>query len=151
MRTSEAGVAIIKKHESFQPNVYLCPSGKPTIGYGHIIQHGESFNGPITESEACGILKRDLCFFEIVVRNSVKVPLSQPQFSALVSFAFNVGETAFTNSRLIRMVNDMDFDGAAGEFGKWVYATAGGRKVKMKGLMARRQAERELFEKIQGA
>lgn len=147
MRTSEAGIELIKKHESFQPSVYLCPSGKPTIGYGHIIKPGESFNAPISESEACGILRRDLCFFEIVVRSSVKVPVNQSRFSALVSFAFNIGEAAFMNSTLIRMVNSMDFEGASGEFGKWVYATADGRKVKMNGLVDRRQAERELFEK----
>lgn len=147
MKTNRAGIDLIKHFESFQPSVYLCPSGKPTIGYGHAIRPGESFNDPISEETACAILSRDLGFFEIVVRSAVKVPLNQSRFSALVSFAFNIGETAFMNSRLIRMVNSLDFEGAAGEFGKWIYATLGGAKVKMKGLADRRMAERELFEK----
>jgi lysozyme len=64
------------------------------------------------------------------------------QFSALVSFAYNVGVPRFATSTLLRRLNRADYEGAAAEFERWIYAA--GRKLP--GLVRRRLAERNLFE-----
>jgi lysozyme len=38
MKTSQTGIDFIKKYEGFSAKIYLCPAGKPTIGYGHLIK-----------------------------------------------------------------------------------------------------------------
>jgi GH24 family phage-related lysozyme (muramidase) len=65
------------------------------------------------------------------------------QFSAMVSFAFNVGLNAYRGSTLLRKHNAGDFAGAAAEFPRWVYA---GGEV-LPGLVRRREAERTLYLK----
>jgi lysozyme len=73
----------------------------------------------------------------------VTVPLSQNQFDALVSLAYNIGTNAFKTSTLVKYLNALDFKAAADEFLKW---NRGGGKV-MKGLVRRRETERALFLK----
>ena len=75
------------------------------------------------------------------VASLVKVTISDNQFAALVSFAFNVGSTALKNSSLLKKLNAKDYAGAANEFAKW---NKGGGKV-LAGLTRRREAERQLF------
>jgi lysozyme len=77
------------------------------------------------------------------VSKLVKVPLSQNQFDALVSFEYNVGYGNFSKSTLLRKLNLKDYIGASKEFDKWVYAN----KKKLTGLVKRRKSEKELFLK----
>jgi GH24 family phage-related lysozyme (muramidase) len=95
----------------------------------------------ITAAEAEEILKRDLGVFEKAVADAVKVQTNSDQFSAMVSFTFNVGGAAFRDSTLLKKHNARDFSGAADEFLRWVYA---GGQV-MPGLQRRRNAERALY------
>jgi hypothetical protein len=82
----------------------------------------------------------------------VKVPLNENQFSSLVSFSYNVGTGALQDSTLLKKLNAGDYDGAAGEFGKWNKGTVKNpktgkkEKVELRGLTTRRAAERKLFE-----
>lgn len=71
------------------------------------------------------------------------VPLSQNQFDALVSLVYNIGETAFSNSTLLKKLNAKDYQGAADQFPRW---NKGGGQV-LKGLVRRRADERDLFLK----
>ena len=115
-----------------------------TIGYGHTSKAGppQVMRGlRISAAEADSILRRDLATVEAVVRTLVKVPLSDNQFGALVSFVFNVGATAFAKSTLLRLLNKGDYAGAAGQFKRWNKSNG---KV-LKGLTRRRAAEAELF------
>jgi lysozyme len=66
---------------------------------------------------------------------------TQPQFDAIVSFAYNVGIGNLTKSTLLKKHKDGDYAGAANEFAKWNKAAG---KV-MKGLTRRRAAEAELY------
>ena len=75
------------------------------------------------------------------VNNLVKVGLNQNQFDALVSLVFNIGETNFRNSTLLRKLNAGDYEGAADEFPRWKYQN---KKV-LRGLVRRRAEEMELF------
>jgi len=143
---NQAGLDLIKKFEGFEPKKYECPAGKATIGYGHVIKKGESFT-KLTEKAAEGLLAEDLRYFEDKVRELITVPLSENQFSALVSFTFNVGEENLKNSTLRRMLNGGDYDGASEQFMRWVKArNAEGVMITLEGLKNRRKAEKLLFE-----
>lgn len=71
----------------------------------------------------------------------VKVQLAEHQLTAVLSFVYNVGLGAFSDSTLLRMINRGNFAGAADQFLRWVYS--GGER--MRGLETRRQREREIF------
>ncbi|MES2637423.1 MAG: lysozyme [Pseudomonadota bacterium] len=143
MQISLAGINHIKGWEGFKADVYLDAGGKATIGYGHLILPHESF-GKITESEAVRILVKDLSSAENSVNNAVKVPLTQNQYDALVSFVFNVGGGAFRRSTLLKKINSGELAAAKTEFLKWV--NAGGKRVQ--GLVNRRVADAKLFEGV---
>ncbi|HEY9643548.1 MAG TPA: lysozyme, partial [Coleofasciculaceae cyanobacterium] len=95
----------------------------------------------ITEAQAEEFLKRDLAKFENAVTNLVEVKLNQDQFSALVSFAYNVGENALAGSTLLLLLNQGDYQGAADQFLRWNKGDNG----ELPGLTRRRKAERALF------
>jgi lysozyme len=105
MRISQNGLDLIKQHESFSPTVYICPAGKPTVGFGHVVLPNESFTR-ISEQEAEDLLCKDVSIAENCINNAVKVPITQNQFDALVSFVFNVGCAAFLKSTLLRKLNN---------------------------------------------
>ncbi len=140
MKTSKAGISLIKQFESFSARPYLCPANIWTIGYGHTRGVSKDM-APITEAEACDLLAEDLAGFEAQVETSVTRKLDQHQFDALVSFVFNVGAGAFLQSTMLKMINDGNLNGAANQFLRW---TKAGGKV-LNGLVKRRAAERAMF------
>jgi GH24 family phage-related lysozyme (muramidase) len=89
MQPSEKIIEFIKKWESFSDKVYICPAGKPTIGYGHVVEKGkEVFNSPITVNDADRILRADIKNRTGWLNQNMPT-LSQPHFDALVSLLFN--------------------------------------------------------------
>lgn len=148
MKISNKGLELIKTFEGLSLKPYLDAVNIPTIGYGSTYyEDGTKVtmkDKPITEQRACEILEyianKD---FGSNINKVVKVSLTQLQFDALVSFAYNLGLGNLRTSTLLKKVNDKDFKGAALEFPKWNKA---GGKV-LPGLTARRLAEKELFEK----
>ena len=146
MKTSSNGTSLIKEFEGFVANAYLCPAKVWTIGIGTTVYpNGVKVKkgDKCTEEQALKYLQHDLKSFEKTVNDSVKVPLSQNQFDALVSLAYNIGSGAFKNSTLLKKLNAKDYAGAADQFPRW---NKGGGKV-LKGLVRRRDAERALFLK----
>jgi len=140
--TSSKGLDLIKSFEGCELKAYTCPAGVLTIGYGHTgpeVQPGME----ITCSEAEALLQTDLIKFERAVDNYVTVPIKQCQFDALVSFTYNCGGDAFKNSTLLRLLNSKDYEGAAGQFGRWVNGSSG----PLPGLVRRREAEEELYRR----
>jgi lysozyme len=140
MKISAAGLDLIKQFEDFRGTAYLCPGHVWTIGYGSTLKVKPG--DVITLEQAEKRLIVDVARFEAAVNEAVRVPITQGQFDALVSFAFNVGIGAFKRSRLLTMVNAGKLGGAAREFSKWVRV----RGNVLPGLVARRAAEQELFE-----
>jgi len=140
-KINEAGLQIIKESEGCYLTAYKCPAGVWTIGYGHTqnVKQGMS----ITQAQADTYLKQDVVSFEKSVTNEVKVALSSNQFSALVSFTFNVGTGSLRSSTLLKKLNQGDYKGAADEFPRW---NKGGGKV-LPGLVTRRNKEKALFQK----
>lgn len=145
MKTSEKGLQLIRDAEGLRLKAYHDSEGVLTIGYGHTgrMSPPKVFaNSSITKAEAEEYLRGDAAEAEKIVLRNVRVPLSQNEFDALVSWVFNLGEGNLKRSTLLRKLNDGDYAGAAEQFSRWVY---GGTKV-LPGLVKRRAAERALFE-----
>ena len=140
---TDEGLALVKRFEGFAPEIYVCPGGWPTIGYGHLVRDGEQdgYADGIDEATAEELLRRDVAVAERAVLRLIRVPLEDGQFDALTSFAFNLGAGALQRSTLRRKVNRGEHDAVPVEFRRWVWA--GGRKLK--GLIRRREAEAELY------
>jgi lysozyme len=144
MKTGKEGIELIKAFEGFRGRKYYCAAGEPTIGYGHVILKGEErlHTATISEQEGELLLQRDLFKFEAHVKRLVKVRLTQPQFDALVSFAYNCGPANLERSTLLKKVNANPNDKSiAYEFSRWNKA---GGKV-LNGLTRRRKAEADLY------
>lgn len=140
-RISAAGLEALKMREGFRSAVYLDTAGKETIGYGHLLRAWENFDGGITEAQAAALLADDVAQAEDAVAALVIVPITQDQFDSLVSFAFNVGVSAFRNSTLLGLLNSGNYDGAREQFARWVYVTRAGERVADAGLKNRRLSE----------
>lgn len=130
----------IKQFEGRSLKAYRCQAGVLSIGYGHT--KGVKEGDEISASEAEQLLVEDLTAIADDLNRLVNVPVSDGQYIALLSLAFNVGASAVKKSTLLFHLNHKRYDEAAAEFDKWVYA---GGKVS-EGLKRRRAAERELFE-----
>ena len=145
MKTSDKGLALIKSFEGFSARPYLCPAGVPTIGYGATYypdgRRVTMQDKPVSEADATAMLRSMLASYEAGVTRYVAVPVTQGQFDALVSFAYNVGLSALKSSTLLRLLNARDYAGAAAQFPRWNRA---GGKV-LPGLTRRREAERVMF------
>lgn len=147
---SQAAVNLIKHFEGLHKvlpdgmvEAYLCPAGVWTIGYGHT--KGVFKGQKITKEECEDLLKDDLIEFADYVKAAVKVPLTQAQFDALVSFTYNLGSGNLKISSLLRKLNAFNYDGAAAEFANWNKATVNGKLTALPGLTRRRTAEAALF------
>ncbi|EAA2619988.1 lysozyme [Salmonella enterica] len=147
MLTSEKGIRLIKQFEGCSLTAYPDPGtgGDPwSIGYGwtHPVDGKPVKRGmTIDQVTADRLLKTGLVGYENDVLKVVRVKLTQGQFDALVSFAYNVGSRALSTSTLLKKLNAGDIKGAADEFLRWNKA---GGKV-MLGLTNRRKAERDVF------
>lgn len=145
MRTSDAGIELIKSFEGCRLQAYQDSVGVWTIGYG--TTSGVKEGDTITLQEAEKYLRDDLDKFETCVNQLVDTDINQKQFDALVCFAYNVGCNALRNSTLLRLLNAGNYDLAAQQFLRW--DKAGGKQLA--GLTRRRRAESELFtESING-
>ena len=126
MKMSEDGINWLKDKEDRildkQGNhiIYNDQTGKPvntneplpkgaTIGYGHLIKNGEDFKNGISEAKATELLRTDIAIAERVVRDNITVPLTQNQFDALTSLAYNIGAKNFADSTVVKYVNNPNF------------------------------------------
>lgn len=134
---TEQGLSLIKTFEGFRAEPYLCPAGYWTIGYGHLLRAEEGLAVPLSRMAAETLLRQDVAAAEAAVLRHIRVPLSDGQFDALVSFTFNLGAGALQRSTLRRKVNRDDHAAVPQELMRWVYA--GGRRLP--GLTRRRAAE----------
>lgn len=148
MKTSQRGIGIIKKWEGVKLVAYFCPANVPTIGIGHtrtVTRADVHAQRRITVEEAERLLAEDLATFERGVLRLCTLPPNQNQFDAFVSLAFNIGLGAFERSTALRRHNEGDFDAAAGAIEMWNKATVNGKRVVLRGLVARRADEKALY------
>jgi len=148
MKISAAGLKLVKEFEGLRLTAYVCPAGVLTIGYGSTGPHVTT-GKTISEAEAEALLLKDLARFEAGVDELITKPLTQAQFDALVSFAFNLGCGALEESTLRRRLNGGEEANTviAQELPKWV--KAGG--ATLPGLVRRREAEVKLATSGGGA
>jgi lysozyme len=144
MQISFNGIESLKQLEGFESKAYKDTGGVWTIGYGTTIWLDKPVvaGQTITEKEAVLALQHDLAWAQTAVNQLVRVPLKQNEFDALVSFVYNIGETAFAKSTMLRLLNQQRKKEAASQFQRWVYDNG---KI-VKGLVNRRIQERRMFE-----
>lgn len=135
MKLSPAGAEILILREGLRLKAYKDTKGILTIGVGH--------TGPevveglvITKEKAHKLFQKDVAWAEDAV-NLVKVPLTQNQFDALVSFVFNIGAGAWKRSTMLTMLNAGDYAGATKQFDRWVIP---------KEITSRRMSEKAQFQ-----
>jgi len=118
---------------------YWDVAGIMTVCYGHT---GADIiaNKRYTPDECRAMLERDLRPFARAVERSVKVPTTEYQKAALISFSYNVGVSAFEHSSLLRNLNAGQYQQACDGLKQWIYA--GGRQ--WQGLINRRTVEHEV-------
>lgn len=134
-------VDFIARWEGFRERAYKCPAGIWTVGYGHTLN--VSAGDRVTEEEARQLMVEDI--ERVVGRMApfINVPVTQGQFIALVSLAFNVGPNYVLTKcpKLMHNLNSGDYEGCADEF---LDITRANGQV-LCGLIRRRQAEHDLF------
>lgn len=145
---SDAGYSIIRTFEGFKEQAYLDTGGVWTIGFGTIrypngvkVKKGDR----CTMAQASEWLMHDCGWVDACLDRTISpnIKINQNQFDALASLVYNIGETNFTNSTLLRTLNRGDILGSAKHFESWVYV----KGVKTKGLENRRLKEQALFLK----
>lgn len=140
MKLGPKGAALIKSFEGCKLEAYKDGGGVWTIGWGHTGPH----IGPDivwTQEEADSVFLSDVEKFEDCVEAAIEREVTQEQFDAMVSLAFNIGCKAFLGSTLVRLVNGGNVDAAAGQFVRW--NKDNGQVIA--GLTRRRLAEEQLF------
>jgi len=145
MRLNSAGIKLLHDFEGLRLTSYLCPAGVWTIGYGNTFYEDGT---PVRSGQTITKERAEQLFLLVVnrfasdVQNLLRRTLNENQFSALVSFAYNVGIGNLRKSTLLRKVNANPRDASIRtEFLKW--KKAGGRELA--GLTRRRQAEAVLY------
>ena len=144
MRVNAAGMALIEGFEGCRTRAYRDCAGIWTIGYGHTSSAGPPAIEPgmeISKQEALAILEADVRNFSKGVESCLRMPLDDNQFSALVSFAYNIGLAEFRKSSVLKAVNSGQFQAVPALIALWIRA---GGKI-LPGLVARRAAEAALF------
>lgn len=139
----------MKQWEGLKLNAYRCPAGVLTIGYGHT---GKDVVAglKITRERAEELFESDIAKFERTLDKQVNADkvqtLTQGQYDALLSFAYNVGMANLKSSTLWRKVKANPNDASIGnEFRRWVWATTSKGKVQLPGLIKRRAKEAEVY------
>lgn len=135
----QLAIDFVKDYEGLSLEAYECAGGRWTVGYGHT--RTATPISKITKEEAERLLKGDLYSIAMGVKRLIKVELNLHQYCALLSFTFNLGLGSLQRSTLRQKLNRGEYEEAADEFLKWVYAKG---KI-LRGLEKRRKAERELF------
>lgn len=147
---SDQAIDLIKRFEGYHEalpdgsaKAYRCPADKWTIGWGST--EGVYRGMIVTKGEAEELLLKDISVAEEAVRRQVKVPLTQVQYDALVSWTFNMGEGNLSKSTMLRKLNAGDYDAVPAEMARWNKARVNGILKPLAGLTRRRAAEGSLF------
>lgn len=151
MKTSEKGIAHIKREEGFRAKPYLCSAEKATIGYGSTYYpSGRAVtmaDQPITEVQADEMMRNILAkYFEPQIGAALAgIAVTQGQFDALVSLAYNIGVGEAVKSTAMNRTKAGNIFGAADAFLLFNKIRKHGKLVASKALTARREREKALY------
>jgi GH24 family phage-related lysozyme (muramidase) len=143
LSVSDQGLRLIKAFEGYRAVDRELVSGARVVGHGHRILGDRAMR--VSRDEAHDLLLEDLAPFEDMLNESVHAAITQAQFDALASLAFNIGPKAFLNSDVLRAVNAGRPLEAANAFDAWRKATLAGETFVVDALVRRRTAEKALF------
>jgi len=148
----QAGLDHIKQSEGVRNTIYKDRAGLDTIGVGHLITKEEKISGRfaggrISDEEVDTLLLEDLDRTQRGVRNCVKQPVTQDQYDAMISMAFNIGTGGFCNSTLVKKINAGEYKEVPNQMMRWNKVRVGGILTESAGLTTRRRAEANLFAK----
>jgi GH24 family phage-related lysozyme (muramidase) len=154
-KLSPAGLELIKGFETFRARLHNDAYGHCTIGYGTRLHTGrcdgrpveEPYGHGVSEEQASELLARRMGEVQSFVNDLVKLPLTQNQNDALVSFVSDIGPGAFRQSTVLRLLNAGSLGAVPGEIRKWTRERSDGTTVERPALVARREAEAQLFQK----
>lgn len=135
LAASAVALATITHFEGFRSQAYRDVTGIPTIGYGET--KGVKMGDTITHREALERLRISADEHGKGMARCIRVPISQGEYDAYLSFTYNVGVGAFCKSTLNKKLNAGDYEGACKELLRWDKAEG---KV-LPGLTKRRQEE----------
>ena len=142
-RVSRAAIDLLKRFEGYRRHAAQLPDGRWTIGYGHTLTAREGAD--VSESDAEALLVYDLISVQHAVNENVYAPLSQNQFDAICSFAFNIGLDNFRRSQVLKRLNAGAAVQAACAMELWRKADFEGERIVVDALVRRRAAEKALF------
>ena len=149
MTTSNKGIDLIHSWEQFRSKAYKDSGGTWTIGWGSTRIFGRRVirTDRITKEEANEQFRKDLAMFEHYVDMFVNVKINQNQWDAIVSLTYNIGQGGLRRSKVLKYLNENELYKAAESFMRHVYTRHKVTKklIKLRGLVRRRKAERELF------
>lgn len=142
---SKTGFDMIKYFEGIKLTAYLDTGGVWTIGYGTIkypdgtrVKKGDV----ITKEQAEAYMVNDTKWVDACLDKLIKVKVNQNQFDALASFVYNIGESQFSKSTMLALLNQGASKAKVAEqFDRWVYDN--GKRIQ--GLANRRAKEKSLF------
>ena len=136
-------VEMVAFFEDCQLKAFLCPGGKPTIGWGETenVRLGMS----CTKEQADQMLYDEVCKFTKQVERECSETTTPEQLGAMVSFAYNVGIGNFKKSTVLKAHNAGNHEAAARAFSLWNKARVRGTLTELPGLTARRMAEGALY------
>ena len=143
LRTSKAGLELIKSFEGFRARAIRLPDGRWTIGHGHLRSAREGVR--ISKEDAEALLIYDLQRIESAIDDCLLSPLNINQYDALVSFVFNISPGQFRQSEVLRLINEGEHLAAAFAMEAWRRARINGRVTNVDALIRRRAAEKALF------
>jgi lysozyme len=140
------GLSLIKKFEGCELKAYKCPSNVWTIGFGSTFYEDGTkvrYGDGISQERANELFLQIVKKFVDGVDRMVTSKVTQNQFDAMVSLAYNIGLGGFKRSSVLRKVNlDPTIKSIGDSFRLWNK----GNGVVLTGLVRRREAEVILFE-----
>lgn len=150
MDISENGLQLIIEFEGFSGKLYNDPSENCTIGYGYLVHMGRCngalseapYRNGISEQQGKDLLHSTVQSYVAAVNNDTKVPLTQNQFDALVSFCYNIGTGGYAQSSVLAALNRGDYTSVCNHLLEYIHGSDGSS---LPGLVRRRQAECQLF------
>jgi len=148
LNISEMGLKLIKAYEGYRPVDRTLVSGQRVVGYGHRLMSEDAM--VLSREQAEELLKDDLAPFIDMINENVHAPLTQSQFDALCSFAYNIGPKAFLKSDTLRALNNGRPLDAANGLDIWRKSEIDGKTYVVDALMRRRTAEKALFLRPEG-
>jgi len=142
-RVSRAAIELIKRFEGYRREAAQLPDGRWTIGHGHTLTARQG--AQVSRDDAEALLLYDLIGVAHALNEAIYAPLTQNQFDALASFAFNIGLDSFHQSAVLRRLNEGAPIQAACGMELWRKALVAGERIVVDALVRRRAAEKLLF------